>query len=57
MAKRMGYFPEGAKPRNLVWDENNEDLYAIYLSYNYGSLTDVPLQLFCWFPRCNAFRC
>ncbi|KAJ5497723.1 hypothetical protein N7453_006774 [Penicillium expansum] len=29
MAKRMGYFPEGAKPRNLVWDENNEDLYFV----------------------------
>ncbi|KGO75384.1 hypothetical protein PITC_081380 [Penicillium italicum] len=29
IAKRMGYFPVAAKPRNLVWDENNGDLYFV----------------------------
>lgn len=28
----MGYFPEGAKPRNLVWDENKGALYVVYYS-------------------------
>ncbi|CAI7623058.1 unnamed protein product [Penicillium glandicola] len=27
-AKKMGYFPEGANPSNLVWDKNTRTLYA-----------------------------
>lgn len=52
----MGYFPEKARPRSLVWDSNTGALYAAYHTYDLGSSTNVLLQLFCWFPGRRAIQ-
>ena len=52
----MGYFPEGARPRNLVWNSDTGALYAAHHVYNIGSSTNVLLQLFCWCPGCRGFQ-
>ncbi|KAJ5840041.1 uncharacterized protein N7525_005229 [Penicillium rubens] len=55
-AKKMGYFPNAARPRNLVWDEEAGALYATHHAYDPKVRLTYPYSYFVGFRDAMPFK-